>query len=316
MKRITFLTAALISTLMINAQSFTETSVLENPISERAAQDILWDQQITGTGGIVSDYFAGLFAGVWSADDFELTSTSEITSITTVGFQNFADLETILLGYQLFIFEDDGFDRPDGSPAIAGSAIMELELDFPDTGLTLDIDASTYTFTVDLVAAMGQSLVLPPGIYWLSAAPIVNMASLDGSQRWNWYNGEENLSEAVLIDPDDLFESGLVNWTPFSTIGLAWSGLAFTIEGETSMSVIDNLASQVSIYPSPATDVINVRTPASLEVFEVALFDLQGRNTGAVFTDGTVNVSGLSRGVYMLTVETSEGTLTQKVVKK
>jgi hypothetical protein len=85
---------------------------------------------------------------------------------------------------------------------------------------------------------------------------------------------------------------------------------------EQPLSVNDNLLAQVSIYPTPAIDVINIKTPASMEINEVLLFDLQGRNTGAVFSNGTVNVSGLSRGVYMLTVNTSEGTLTQKVVKK
>jgi hypothetical protein len=85
---------------------------------------------------------------------------------------------------------------------------------------------------------------------------------------------------------------------------------------EQPLSINDNLLSQVSIYPTPAIDVINIKTPASLEINEVLLFDLQGRNTGAVFSNGTVNVSELSRGVYMLTLNTSEGTLTQKVVKK
>jgi hypothetical protein len=82
------------------------------------------------------------------------------------------------------------------------------------------------------------------------------------------------------------------------------------------LSVNDNLLSQISIFPTPAVDVINIKTPASLEISEVSLFDLQGRSTGAVFSNGTINVSGLSRGVYMLTIKTSEGTLTQKVVKK
>jgi hypothetical protein len=86
--------------------------------------------------------------------------------------------------------------------------------------------------------------------------------------------------------------------------------------GEELLSVNDNLASQISVFPTPAVDVINIKTPASLEINEVSLFDLQGRNTGAVFSNGTINVSGLSRGVYMLTIKTSEGTLTQKVIKK
>jgi hypothetical protein len=107
-----------------------------------------------------------------------------------------------------------------------------------------------------------------------------------------------------ITEPTDLATFNLSN---------AW---VLNVIGEEVLSVNDNLASQVSIYPTPAIDVINIKTPSSMEINEVVLYDLQGRNTGAVFANGTVNVSGLSRGVYMLTIKTSEGTLTQKVIKK
>jgi hypothetical protein len=101
-----------------------------------------------------------------------------------------------------------------------------------------------------------------------------------------------------------------------SSINFPDAHFYITVTADESLSTVGNLQSQISIYPTPAIDVINIKTPASMEINEVVLYDLQGRNTGAVFTNGTVNVSGLSRGVYMLTVNTSEGTLTQKVVKK
>ncbi|PIZ07324.1 MAG: hypothetical protein COY56_09570, partial [Flavobacteriaceae bacterium CG_4_10_14_0_8_um_filter_34_31] len=74
--------------------------------------------------------------------------------------------------------------------------------------------------------------------------------------------------------------------------------------------------SLVSVYPNPAVEVINVKVPASVVINEVVLYDILGKNTGVNYANGQVNVSGLSRGVYMLSVKTSEGTLTQKIVKK
>lgn len=317
MKKITFFALAMISTCVVSAQSLTETAASENPSFERSTQDILWEQMVNGTDGIVSDVFDGLGSGVWSADDFELTEANKIETITTYGFQNLLSLESILLGYQLFIFTDDGFGRPEGSPITPGSGELELDIAYPDASITMVEDGSGgYAFTVDIEAALGEELVLPAGTYWVSAAPVLSMSSLDATERWNWYGGEPNLSEAVLIDPDDQFAGGFTDWTPFSTLGLAWGGLAFTIEGEESLSVADNLASQVSIFPVPATDVINVNTTNSIEVSSVALFDLLGRDTGAVFANGQVDISNLSKGVYLMTVETNEGSLTQKVVKK
>jgi hypothetical protein len=318
MKKITLLFAAVLMGFSINAQSLTETSNGVNSLLERNPQDILWQQNITGTGGIVSDYFAGLLAGVYSADDFELNESNEITSITVAGFQNLANLEDILLGFELYIYADDGLFRPDGDPTMPGSGLLELELTYPNASITLDVDVSAYTFTIDITTAAAEPLILPAGTYWLVAAPVVNMSTTEGAQRWNWYNGDANLSEPVLIDPEDLFTGGFTNWTPFSSLGIDWPelGLAFIVEGEPALSVSDNPLSQVAVYPSPAIDVINIRVPSSIQINEVTLFDIQGRNTGAVYSNGTVDVSNLSRGVYMLTVKTSEGTMTQKIVKK
>jgi hypothetical protein len=99
-------------------------------------------------------------------------------------------------------------------------------------------------------------------------------------------------------------------------IGFPNAHYYINVTGDEVLSLNDNLLSQVSIFPVPATDVINVKAPSSMEITDVALFDLLGKNTGAIFSNGQINVSNLTRGVYMLTIKTSEGTLTQKVVKK
>ena len=83
-----------------------------------------------------------------------------------------------------------------------------------------------------------------------------------------------------------------------------------------ALSVGDNLAELVDIFPNPANDILQVRVPASINVNSVALFDVLGKNTGAVLVNGQINVSQLARGVYILNVNTDSGTLTQKIVKQ
>ncbi|MEM7086598.1 MAG: T9SS type A sorting domain-containing protein [Bacteroidota bacterium] len=85
---------------------------------------------------------------------------------------------------------------------------------------------------------------------------------------------------------------------------------------EPILGVGDNLAELVNIYPNPATTVLNVEVPADVEITDVALYDVLGKNTGASLVNGTINVSGLSRGVYILKMKSTKGTLTQKVIKR
>lgn len=123
----------------------------------------------------------------------------------------------------------------------------------------------------------------------------------------------------VASDDDSWIQAadcGLTEPGTYASLGFGDRWHVMNVVGDEALSVGENLADVVSIYPTPAIDVINVKVPTSIEITDVALFDLQGRNTGAVYSNGTVDVSNLSRGVYMLTVNTTEGTLTQKVVKK
>lgn len=92
----------------------------------------------------------------------------------------------------------------------------------------------------------------------------------------------------------------------------------YTISGDCTpiLGVGDNLADLVNIYPNPATTTINIEVPANVEITDVALYDVLGKNTGATLINGTIDVSNLSRGVYILNVKSTQGTLTQKVIKR
>ena len=86
--------------------------------------------------------------------------------------------------------------------------------------------------------------------------------------------------------------------------------------GDSVLSVGDNIADVVNVFPNPATDVLNVRVPSNVTIQSASLFDILGKNTGAVLSNGTIDMSNLARGVYILNVETDRGTLTDKIVKQ
>ncbi len=92
----------------------------------------------------------------------------------------------------------------------------------------------------------------------------------------------------------------------------------YTFAGDCTplLGVGDNLAELINIFPNPATTRINIEVPANIEITDVALYDVLGKNTGATLVNGTIDVSNLSRGVYILNVKSTQGTLTQKVIKR
>jgi hypothetical protein len=80
------------------------------------------------------------------------------------------------------------------------------------------------------------------------------------------------------------------------------------------------LAAQLSIYPNPATNVINVSNADNILVSGIEIVDLNGRTVKTAKFDGVteaqINISDLSAGMYMMTVSSDQGTLTKKIVKQ
>ena len=71
-------------------------------------------------------------------------------------------------------------------------------------------------------------------------------------------------------------------------------------------------------YPNPAYDILNIQS--SSKINEIGLFDLTGRKVKAIsnISDNSVavQVSDMQKGVYLLTVKTSDGLSTQRIAVK
>ncbi|MXN93112.1 T9SS type A sorting domain-containing protein [Flavobacterium sp. Sd200] len=80
----------------------------------------------------------------------------------------------------------------------------------------------------------------------------------------------------------------------------------------------DALAKQFKIFPNPATSVVNIASP-NVAINEVSFTDVNGRvvKTEKVnaLTDATVNITGLSAGIYFMKVSSDKGSFVKEVVK-
>src|SRR5690554_7001290 len=68
-----------------------------------------------------------------------------------------------------------------------------------------------------------------------------------------------------------------------------------------------------SIYPNPATDILNIQT--NEEIKQVVVYNIQGRKLIQEATS-VLNITTLSSGMYLLELHTANGTATIKFVKK
>lgn len=75
----------------------------------------------------------------------------------------------------------------------------------------------------------------------------------------------------------------------------------------------------ISVYPNPATDVLNVNAIAS-DITAVQIVDLNGRQVYAKsfsnVSDAQINVNELSTGMYLVNITSGDKTITKKFMKQ
>jgi hypothetical protein len=175
----------------------------------------------------------------------------------------------------------------------------------------VDFDVTDITFNGDAE----QETKVWIGIQFLSSDP--ESATFFEIRQDDLGGGNDALVGEPLVQRNP--DTGTWAYVDFGTGG----GLETDSEGfytfngqcEPLLGTEDYLLSQVSVYPNPASDILNINTTSSIELSKATLFDALGRKTAESSTN-VINVSELARGLYFLQIETSNGNLTQKIVLK
>ena len=81
------------------------------------------------------------------------------------------------------------------------------------------------------------------------------------------------------------------------------------------MAVSDVSRSQISIYPNPASEFLNIRTDDKIKSVRIysATGNLVKTENGHL---SILNIASLPKGNYMVTIETDKGSETKKIIKK
>jgi len=206
---------------------------------------------------------------------------------------------------------------------VAGISIEPTIVNGGD-GNAVGISAGTIGNTIDVVGAnsFGESTVVNFSVD-VFAVGVDIWNNSDPSTEVRLYDAGgvlfETFTLANTVGAEDFF--GFIALEPVSRIEIQEAAdggdLIGNLEfGDCTLSVDDVLLSQISLFPNPASDILNVKLPIGVEVESAIMYDVLGKNVGVTISNGEINVSELSRGVYILSLKTSVGTLTEKIVKR
>ncbi|MBN8622836.1 MAG: T9SS type A sorting domain-containing protein [Flavobacteriales bacterium] len=84
-----------------------------------------------------------------------------------------------------------------------------------------------------------------------------------------------------------------------------------------SAAVSNANKAQAKVYPNPVVDVLNVESAS--KVISLSVYDLSGKAVSSHTLNAVksqVNLSKLAPGVYIVNIETENGTQSVKIVKK
>lgn len=73
------------------------------------------------------------------------------------------------------------------------------------------------------------------------------------------------------------------------------------------------LATRVSVYPNPATDVINITGD---DIEQISVYDINERKLISSDSTTSLSIHKLAKGTYLVIVKTSNDETTHKIMKK
>ena len=284
MKKITLMIFAMVLSIASYAQTLLTQSL--DPVNVSESGVACWSSPTTGGDG---SYSNNSFFRAYVLNDFGITGSFAISEVQYG--QGSAD-DGKLINLNIYTADTDDL-----------------------TVATLTLIATT---THVSSAADDLSLVTVPMIAVIPAGSIVvfevNAPDSLGMPDQTYFPGSNTAGEndeSYLMAADCLITVP----TPVGQVATA-EQYVMNVLGDELLSVGENLAQMVSVYPNPASTVLNISLPSNVEVINATLTDMLGRTTGVVYSNGEMNVSGLSQGVYFLNLETNFGSYTQKIVKQ
>jgi len=220
------------------------------------AGSVLWAQSSNGTGGVASQYMPDYGTGFYSADDFQNADAWGLDLIFVDGDWGGGGSLPDAVTLNWYIYADAG-GVPAGHPQDGGGTEVWSYSCAPSAPEVTLSGAHNEDVTLDIMTALGTTVDLPAGHWWLVFFPSL---SLTAHGQWFWDRaGTTNLVDAQLIDPGNLFGYGWTSWTSWYNVADPGNtyDLAFRLEGgEPSAVAVREVAARMAGSPPVALGVL------------------------------------------------------------
>lgn len=97
-------------------------------------------------------------------------------------------------------------------------------------------------------------------------------------------------------------------------VGASAGKTVFSLKNESLSNKTIKSKAGITLYPNPAADVVTIRTEAT--VLNVKVMTATGSEVELPVNNNSIQTSGLSSGLYLLTITTDKGTETIKLIKE
>ncbi len=157
----------------------------------------------------------------------------------------------------------------------------------------------------------------------------VNFKDLGSWIPGQWYNLRIEIDHVTEKNVKYYLNNQLVHTSPLGSKVVRANDLNFEFDNDGSGFIVDNIIikdmdqmavsdvsrSQISVYPNPASEFLNIRTDDKIK--SVRIYDAIG-NLVKTENDhlSIISIASLPKGNYMVTIETDKGSETKKIIKK
>ena len=140
---------------------------------------------------------------------------------------------------------------------------------------------------------------------------------VEGATKYNVYQFDELLGSisSTSVDIYDLASDTRYCFSVSAIVGGVESARSAEVcETTLKEESIAELTSSINVYPNPVNDVLFIET--EVEVNEVVVYDVYGRQQVNMTTGQQVDVANLNSGIYFVKVVTENGEVVKRFVKK
>ncbi|MEM7084720.1 MAG: T9SS type A sorting domain-containing protein [Bacteroidota bacterium] len=248
-------------------------------------------------------------------DEATLTSGWEVTSIRFFVYQTGAPTNPSPIQEGFLQIWDD--DPSNGGSVIWGDTSTNLldATQWSETYRVLEDEQTDTNRAIMEVDFLTPDLQLAPGTYWLDWSFIGDAAFGTCWQPTIAILGTASTGNALQFD-------GLNNIWFLAADGSSGDllGFPFQMFGEL-LGVDDNPLERVSLFPNPADKEVTLSNPSNIGLERLLVFDVMGKqvldmNVSDITSQITIDVSGLKSGIYMVQIQSANGSTTKRMVKR